>query len=208
MGLPKRPQVVQDRLRFQPETFGRMGLQLAPETADWRPQTKIPRAKAGMPIPALVPFRVEARHWCGRRDEACGSCDDIGAQRGRRLGRRRRRGLEGAEVGRRQTDFRGVCPRRRSVEGDGPRFALHRLVRGARLWRSGLRRRCRLPRRRLAWRLVRSSRRRSCRGRGDWRSRRGGGSAHRPRPYPAGFVFLLRTVDRTNAGIAPRKRKS
>ena len=30
---------------FPPETFGRMGLQLALETADWRPQTEIARAK-------------------------------------------------------------------------------------------------------------------------------------------------------------------
>ena len=30
---------------LRPETFGRTGLQLAPETADWRLQTEFPRAK-------------------------------------------------------------------------------------------------------------------------------------------------------------------
>src|SRR5271170_4675219 len=97
-------------------------------------------------------------------------CDDIGARRGRRVCRGRRRGAEGSEVGRRQTHVPGVRPRGRLVEGDGTRFAVHRLVRRARIWRSGFRRRRWLPRwlrrRWVARRLVCSSWRRVGGGRG------------------------------------------
>jgi hypothetical protein len=61
-----------------------------------------------------------------------------------------------AEARWRQIDFRSVSPRRRPVEGDRARFALYRLVRGQRVWRSGFRRWW-LPRRRMARRLVWSS---------------------------------------------------
>ena len=60
-----------------------------------------------------------------------------------------------AKAGRRQADLRGDRARREPVQGDRTSFAVHRLVRRARLRRSRIRRR----RRRMAWRLVRPSRR-------------------------------------------------
>ena len=70
-------------------------------------------------------------------------------------------------------DLRGDRARGKPVEGDWTRVPVHRLVRRARLWRPGIRRR-RL-RRRMAWRLVRSSQLRRGGGSGGARPWRGGG---------------------------------
>src|SRR5271166_4040847 len=64
---------------LRPETFGRIRLQLAPETADWRPQTEIVRAKRRKcrAIPDATKLRqFGATGWWSKGDSNCEPLSD------------------------------------------------------------------------------------------------------------------------------------